>query len=208
MQFPFVQKPTAKKPSKLDNQMYLSPQKTLELPANQPESFPGGTWRDRNRKEMKRTIFKWVPVLAVIKPVKFYKKTTIKRTFCLVKRLVTSAKGFLSWNEEKRKRQQKEEKYVRFLLEETGTHLPVHHGRIFCNLDMDCFAMVVLLQFLTAAARHVSRDLPAIYLAVGCTWINHKCRDVAEGRLAYMINLADTAHLFLKIMHYFYELLS
>ena len=122
-----------------------------------------------------------------------------------MKRLVTSAKRLLSWNEEKRKRQQKEEKYVRFLLEETGMHLPVHHGRIFCNLNMDCFATVVLLQFLTAAARHVSRDLPAIYLAVGCTWINHKCRDVAEGRLAYMINLADTAHLLLKIMHYFYE---
>jgi hypothetical protein len=43
LQFPFVQKLTAKKPSKLDNQTYLGPQKTLELPANQPESFPGGT---------------------------------------------------------------------------------------------------------------------------------------------------------------------
>ena len=43
LQFPFVQKWTAKKTSKLDNQTYLSPQNTLELPANQPESFPGGT---------------------------------------------------------------------------------------------------------------------------------------------------------------------
>ena len=58
---------------------------------------------------------------------------------------------------------------MRFFIEETGTHLPVHHGHIFCNLDMDFFATVVgcVLQFLTAA-RHVSRDLPAIYLAVGC----------------------------------------
>ena len=125
-------------------------------------------------------------------------KKQSNKTFCLVKRLVTSAKGFLSWNEEKRKRIQKEEKYVRFLLEETGAHLPVHHGHIFCNLDMDCFAMVVLLQFLTAVVCYFSRDLPAIYLAVGCTRINHKCRDVAEGRLAYMINLADTATHFFK----------
>jgi len=33
----------AKKTSELDNQMYLDPQKPPELPANQPESFPGST---------------------------------------------------------------------------------------------------------------------------------------------------------------------
>ncbi len=50
------------------------------LPLNQKASLVVPEEIETER-EMKRTIFKWVLVLAVMKPVKFYKKTTIKWTF-------------------------------------------------------------------------------------------------------------------------------
>jgi len=185
----------SKKNFKLDNQTYLGPKNLRSfLPLNQKASLvvPEEIVTEKEMKEQFLSEFRF---LWWWNQWNFTKKQQSNEPFCLVKRLVTSAKGLLSWNEEKRKRQHKEEKYVRFLIEETGMHLPVHHGHIFWNLDTGFLGTVVgcVLQFLSAV-HHVSRDLAAIYLAVGCTWIYHKCRDVAEGRPAYMINLARHSH--------------
>jgi len=163
-------------PKKLRSFLPLNQKASLVVPE---EIETKGKWKEQFLSEF-RFVWGW-------HQWNFTKKQQSNKPFCLAKRLIMSAKGFLSWNEEKRKRKQKEEKYVRFLIEETGLHLPgsimvvsfVIWTWIFCHEGCG----------LCAAVSHCGApcflDLPAIYLAVG---LYHKCRDVAGCRLAYMIN--------------------
>jgi len=71
------------------------------------------------------------------KKVKFLKKQQSNKPFCLVKRLVASAKGFLSWNEKKKNNRKKRSMWGFTLLKKLGA-LTGPSWLYFCNLDISC----------------------------------------------------------------------
>jgi len=128
--------------------------------------------------------------------VKFHKKATIKQTFLPCNKAGHFCQRIFILKWRKKEKATKRREVCEILLLKKPAPLPVHHGYIFVTWGMGfCHGCGLCA---ATAARHVSRDLTAIYLAVGCTWINHKCRGVAEGRIAYMINLPSQTATHLK----------
>jgi len=134
--------------SKLDNQMYLGPQKIWSfLAIHQKSSLVTDEWIE--------TKWKWKPhynsdllLLWVINSEKIAKTTTIKRTFLPWKMAGNFSQSMSNWKWKEEKENRKKRSVWEGCFFSTGVHSPVHlhHGDLCATLQISACCATVLAQ--------------------------------------------------------------
>ena len=144
---------------------------------------------------MKRTIFKWVPVLAVMKPVKFYKKTTIKQTFlpCEEAGNFFQRIFILKWRKKEKTTEWRE--VCEVFHWQNWSALTGPSWSFFWNLDMDFLARLWAVCCSFSLRRAMFLERPPCNIFSCRLYVNQpQMKGRSRGRLAYMISLARHSH--------------